>query len=131
MGNGARRPILVSLILVMLLGFAVYFKLWFMDYRVSYHDAELLRKQFDLANREAMDESAEWRLKFDTEKEQAERCMVELTKIKRSSENNGAGTQNMQSRLEMLQKENMDLLERLETLKQELESEKLKCSNLQ
>ncbi|GAB2235750.1 hypothetical protein Droror1_Dr00026191 [Drosera rotundifolia] len=131
MGSGARRPILVFLILVMILGFAVYFKLWFMDYRVSYHDAELLRKQFDIANREAMDESAEWRLKFDTEKERAGRCMLELSKIKRSSENKAAGTQNMQSRLEMLQKENVDLLERLESLKQELDSEKLKCGNLQ
>lgn len=39
------------------------------------------RRQFDLANREAMDESAEWRLKYDEEVERATKCLNELIKV--------------------------------------------------
>lgn len=39
------------------------------------------RRQFDLANREAMDESAEWRLKYDVEAERATQCMNELKQV--------------------------------------------------
>lgn len=39
------------------------------------------RRQFDLANREAMDESAEWRLKYDEEVERATKCLTELIKV--------------------------------------------------
>ncbi|XP_061369965.1 uncharacterized protein LOC133312734 [Gastrolobium bilobum] len=39
---------------------AVYFRLWAIDYNISSYNTELLRRQFDIANREAMDESAEW-----------------------------------------------------------------------
>ncbi|GAB2272398.1 hypothetical protein Dimus_007224 [Dionaea muscipula] len=127
MGFGTRRHIMVALILIMVLGFAVYSRLWVIDYRVSYHDNELLRRQFDLANREAIDESAVWRLMFDEEKDRAARCMLELTEIKGFRES--TDTPSMKGKLEMLQKENMDLLERLETLKQELETEKLKCGS--
>ncbi|KAK9290241.1 hypothetical protein L1049_008408 [Liquidambar formosana] len=124
---GGRRPILVGLALVMLLGFAVYFRLWTIDYRISSDEAELLRRQFDLANREAMDESAEWRLKFDEELERATKCVKELIEIKGSSEK-VEDAASIKKKLEMLQKENMALLDRVESLKQELEAEKLKCS---
>ncbi|GAB4856693.1 hypothetical protein Ancab_014608 [Ancistrocladus abbreviatus] len=83
--GSARRPLILGLILVMVLGFAVYFRLWVIDYRVSSDEAELLRRQFDLANREAMDESAEWRLKYDGEKERADNCAQELSEAGSSS----------------------------------------------
>ncbi|MFQ6632016.1 hypothetical protein Gotur_009428, partial [Gossypium turneri] len=38
------------------------------------------RRQFDLANKEAMDESAEWRLRFDEEADKASKCGKELEK---------------------------------------------------
>ncbi|KAH0873097.1 hypothetical protein HID58_070459 [Brassica napus] len=58
---------------------------------------------FDLANREAMDESAEWRRMFDCEAEKASKCNSELAL------------------------ENAALLSKIETLKQELEASRLKC----
>ncbi|ONI03072.1 hypothetical protein PRUPE_6G236600 [Prunus persica] len=103
-GGGGSKKILVGLVVLMLFGVAVYLKLWTIDYTVSSDEAELLRRQFDLANREAMDESAEWRLKYDVEAERATKCMNEL------------------------KQENMALVERMEAMKQELEAEKLKCS---
>ena len=39
------------------------------------------RRQFDLANREALDESAEWRLRFDEEAERNIQCMNELKQV--------------------------------------------------
>ena len=78
---GGRSPILVGLVLVMVLGCAIYFRLWTIDYTISSDETEILRRQFDLANREAMDESAEWRLKYDEEVERATKCLNELIKV--------------------------------------------------
>lgn len=39
------------------------------------------RRQFDLASREAMDESAEWRRRFDLELEKAAKCSRELEEV--------------------------------------------------
>ncbi|KAF8396571.1 hypothetical protein HHK36_018195 [Tetracentron sinense] len=128
MGLGGRRPILVGLILVMVLGIAVYLRLWAIDYSISSEDNEYIRRQFDLANREAMDESAEWRLKYDEEVVRATGCVKELIEIKEVLEKKVEQTAGMNSKLAMLQKENIGLLDRVETLTQELESEKLKCS---
>lgn len=113
----------------MLTGIAVHFRLWAIDYHHSSNDSDLLRRQFDLASREAMDESAEWRRRFDLELEKAAKCSRELEEIKKSS--TGGKTEScavLNRKMEMMQKENMDLLERVESLKQELEAEKLKCS---
>ncbi|CAF2056664.1 unnamed protein product [Brassica oleracea] len=63
----------------------------------------LATRFFDLANREAMDESAEWRRMFDCEAEKASKCNSELAL------------------------ENAALLSKIETLKQELEASRLKC----
>ncbi|CAA0836500.1 Unknown protein [Striga hermonthica] len=127
MGKMKRRQILIALGFVMLLGIAVYLRLWTIDYRISSNDTELLRKQFDLANREAMDESAEWRRRFDFEFDKASKCLSELDEMKKSR--HGGTEQTIVNRnMEMLQKEHMDLLERVESLKQELEAEKLRCS---
>ncbi|KAL6987404.1 hypothetical protein U1Q18_013151 [Sarracenia purpurea var. burkii] len=127
MKGGRRRSILIGLALVMLLGIAVYFSLWVIDYRISSDEAELLRRQFDLANREAMDESAEWRLKYDVEVERASKCTEELIVMKNSFEKKLEDATSINKKLEKLQKENTGLLEGIESLKQELEAEKLKC----
>ncbi|KZV26164.1 hypothetical protein F511_06331 [Dorcoceras hygrometricum] len=128
MGRAQRRQILTALGFVMLLGIAVYFMLWNIDYRNSSRDAELLRTQFDLANREAMDESAEWRRRYDAEVDNAGRCSKELNELRSSVGESGEVSRNLKKKMELLQKENMDLLERVELLKQELEAEKLRCS---
>ncbi|CAL5389494.1 unnamed protein product [Camellia sinensis] len=142
----------------MVLGIAVYLRLWVIDYRISSDEAELLRRQFDLANREAMEESAEWRFKYDEEVKKASNCAQELNEAYNFSIFQGClcvhscasrilvyflglimqhmkqslekpeGTASINKKLEMLQKENIGLLERVESLKQELEGEKLKCN---
>ncbi|XWS66886.1 hypothetical protein CRYUN_Cryun05aG0239300 [Craigia yunnanensis] len=121
-----RRRILVGLAVAMLLGIAVYFRLWTIDYFVSSDDAELLRKQFDLANKEAMDESAEWRLRFDEEVDKASKCSKELEEIKESIEKKEDST-SFNEKLALLQKENAALLEQVEALKNELAAEKRRC----
>ncbi|KAM7526214.1 hypothetical protein LguiA_016116 [Lonicera macranthoides] len=126
-GRG-RKPVLVGLAVLMLLGIAVYSRLWTIDYRLSSDETQLLRRQFDLASRDAMDESAEWRFKYDREVERSTKCVKELIQIKESLQKKGNAAANASRKLEMLQKENIGLLERVETLKQELEGEKLKCS---
>ncbi|VVB02449.1 unnamed protein product [Arabis nemorensis] len=124
-GGSERKTILVGLILALVLGVAVYLRLWTIDYTLSSDDTERLRRQFDLANREAMDESAEWRRMFDKESEKASKCNTELALIKESSGNGNPSTFNQ--KLESLHKENAALLIQIETLKQELEASRLKC----
>ncbi|CAH8390743.1 unnamed protein product [Eruca vesicaria subsp. sativa] len=124
-GGCERKTILVCLILALVLGVAVYLRLWTIDYTLSSDDTERLRRQFDLANREAMDESAEWRRMFDSEAEKASKCNKELALIKESSGNGNTFTLNR--KLESLHKENAALLTEIQTLKQELEASKLKC----
>ncbi|KAF3652767.1 hypothetical protein BC332_23056 [Capsicum chinense] len=124
--NMGRKQMFLVLGLVMVMGLAVYLRLWTIDYHFSSTETELLRRQFDLASREAMDESAMWRKRFDDEEDKSSTCQKELNKIKQSLKEDGAAA--TKKKLDLLQKENIDLLERLESLKQELESEKLKCS---
>ncbi|XP_021764758.1 uncharacterized protein LOC110729332 [Chenopodium quinoa] len=123
----SRRPLLLGLAIVMGLGFLVYFRLWIIDYRISADDTELLRRQFDLAHREAVDESAEWRSRFDEEMERVAECMKELNELKESRSTIAKDMPSVDERVERLQKENTDLRERLVSLKQELETVKLKC----
>ncbi|CAK7343060.1 unnamed protein product [Dovyalis caffra] len=79
--GGERKKILMGLMVAMILGFAVYFRLWTIDYAISSDDTELIRRQFDLANREALDESAEWRIKYDEEVERAAKCDKQLIEL--------------------------------------------------
>ncbi|XP_021728689.1 uncharacterized protein LOC110695763 [Chenopodium quinoa] len=123
----SRRPFLLGLAIVMGLGFVVYFRLWILDYRISADDTELLRRQFDLAHREAVDESAEWRSRFDEEMERVAECMKELNELKESRGKIAKDMPSVDERVERLQKENTDLREMLVSLKQELETVKLKC----
>ncbi|KAB2013543.1 hypothetical protein ERO13_D09G145300v2 [Gossypium hirsutum] len=127
---GRERRIFVGLAVAMFLGITVYFRLWMIDYSVSSHDTELLRRQFDLANKEAMDESAEWRLRFDEEADKASKCAKELEKIKESIVKKEDSI-SFNNKLALLQKENAALLERVETLKNKLEDEKMRCRHLQ
>lgn len=39
------------------------------------------RRQFDFASREAMDESAEWRRRYDDEFDKASKCFSELEEV--------------------------------------------------
>ncbi|KMZ67615.1 hypothetical protein ZOSMA_260G00020 [Zostera marina] len=55
-----------------------------MDSTFSTQEAQILRKQFDLANMEAMDESAEWRMKYDMEVDRSKRFKTELEQVKKS-----------------------------------------------
>ncbi|KAL5809492.1 hypothetical protein ACOSQ3_030183 [Xanthoceras sorbifolium] len=126
--GGERKPILVGLAVAMVMGIGVYLRLWTLDYSVSSDDTELLRRQFDLANREAMDESAEWRLKYDAEAEKATKCAKELTEVKDSLEKYVKDS-DINNKLAMLQKENTALLERVKFLNQQLEDQTLKCKS--
>ncbi|XP_020213283.1 uncharacterized protein LOC109797599 [Cajanus cajan] len=123
-----RRSILAILAFLMLMGIAVYFRLWAIHYNISSDDTHLLRQQFDIANREAMDESAEWRLRYDKEVDRTKKCLHEL-QVLRDSSQKGDVASGINHKLAILQKENAVLLERLETLKRELEEERLKCSS--
>jgi hypothetical protein len=80
-GGSERKTILVGLVLALVLGIGVYLRLWTIDYTLSSDDTERLRRQFDLANREAMDESADWRRMFDKEAEKASKCNTELSLV--------------------------------------------------
>ncbi|GKV12206.1 hypothetical protein SLEP1_g23385 [Rubroshorea leprosula] len=121
-----RRRILVGLAVAMVFGFAVYLRLWTIDYTISSNEAELIRREFEIANREAIDESAEWRLRYDMEAETAKKCANELEEVKGSIGKVEAST-DFSRKLEVLEKENEALQKQVETLKQELESVKLKC----
>ncbi|KAG4982127.1 hypothetical protein AAZX31_10G050700 [Glycine max] len=128
MMGARRRCILATLAFLMLMGIAVYFRLWAIHYNLSSDDTQLLRQQFDIANREAMDESAEWRLRYDQEVDRTKKCLQELQVFQESSQK-GQDASDINHKLAILQKENAVLLERLETLKRELEEERLKCSS--
>ncbi|VFQ78938.1 unnamed protein product [Cuscuta campestris] len=126
---GRRKQVVVSIGLgmSMAIGLAVYLRLWTIDYRISSDETELIRRQFDLANREAMDESAYWRGRYDEEAEKVNNCQKQLLQIKQTFASDDVG---MDSKLESLQKENRDLLEKIKDLKRALASEKLKCSRI-
>ncbi|KAK3407147.1 hypothetical protein EUGRSUZ_K03249 [Eucalyptus grandis] len=100
----ARRRVVLGLAVALALGVAVYLRLWTIDYSFSAGDAELIRKEFDLAHREAMDESAEWRRMYDEELERANRCKAELRELKESFSNKAGDSALSNSKLVMLQK---------------------------
>ncbi|XP_031265434.1 uncharacterized protein LOC116145398 [Pistacia vera] len=127
---GGRKPILLGLFLVMVMGIAIYLRLWTIDYSVSSSDNELLRRQFDLANREAMDESAEWRYKYDREVDKVNKCSKELSEVKDSLEKQIEDSASINAKLSTLQKENTALVEQVELLNKQLVTAKLKCGQI-
>lgn len=123
----SRSPILIGLFLVMFMGIAVYLRLWSIDSGFSQQESEMLRKQFDLANREAMEESAEWRLKYDEQVQRATQLLGELEQVKDALDQKTEEATSERNNLALLEKENLNLLARVELLTQELETVKLKC----
>ncbi|GJM87181.1 hypothetical protein PR202_ga03109 [Eleusine coracana subsp. coracana] len=84
---------MVAFAVALLMGTAVYFRIWARqssDPSFTVDDREELRRQFERANLEAMDESAEWRMKYDTELEKSKQLQDELSKdylmLKRQTE---------------------------------------------
>ncbi|XP_038903114.1 uncharacterized protein LOC120089790 [Benincasa hispida] len=123
-----RKRILIGLTVAMFLGLVVYMKLWTIDYSMSSDEAELLRRQFDLANREAMDESAEWRRMYDRELDRANRCNIDLNKLKESFEKVGDAAR-INQKLTKMQEENFALRTQVDALQRRLEAEKLRCGS--
>ncbi|KAF9595694.1 hypothetical protein IFM89_002598 [Coptis chinensis] len=123
-----RKAVLVGLGIVMVLGFSIYLRLWSIDSEFSHEDSELIRRQFDIANKEAMDESAEWRFKYDAEVDRTTKCNKQLIQVKETLQKKLEEVASVNKNVAMLQKENIGLLDRVESLSQELQTEKLKCS---
>ncbi|KAG6512499.1 uncharacterized protein LOC121976746 [Zingiber officinale] len=117
-----RRAILVGFAVALFFGVSVYARLWAIDRREddassSVENLDSLRRQFERANLEAMDESAEWRMKYDEEVERNRQIQDELLKVKTSL--SGAIR-----RSETLQKEKVSLQKQIESMKQQ----KLHCN---
>ncbi|KAK1621278.1 hypothetical protein QYE76_026795 [Lolium multiflorum] len=112
-----RQALMAAFAVALLMGTAVYFRIWARqsdDPSFTADDREELRRQFEHANLEAMDESAEWRMKYDTEFGRNRQLEEELLKAKTTLAASAKG-------LELLQKDN-------EMLKRQIESMKLQCN---
>ncbi|XP_051191859.1 uncharacterized protein [Lolium perenne] len=112
-----RQALMAAFAVALLMGTAVYFRIWARqsdDPSFTADDREELRRQFEHANLEAMDESAEWRMKYDTEFGRNRQLEDELLKAKTTLTASA-------KRLESLQKDN-------EMLKRQIESMKLQCN---
>ncbi|KAG0449064.1 hypothetical protein HPP92_027486 [Vanilla planifolia] len=115
-----RKTLLLGFAVALLFGTAIYFRLWAIDSSFTVDDREELRRQFDRANMEAMDESASWRMKFDEELDKSRMFQDELLKVK-------AALANANERLVILRKENSSLQKKLEMLTHS--KEQCNCSN--
>ncbi|KAH0470334.1 hypothetical protein IEQ34_000057 [Dendrobium chrysotoxum] len=104
-----RRTLILGFVVALLLGTVIYFRLWSIDSSFTVDDREELRRQFDRANMEAMDESAAWRMKYDAEFDKSRQFEDELVKVKAAQ----AGTN---ERLIALRKENESLKKKVELL---------------
>ncbi|KAG1361542.1 hypothetical protein COCNU_09G010050 [Cocos nucifera] len=153
-----RRTLLLGFVVALFLGFAIYFRLWAIDNEsFSADDREVLRKQFERANLEAMDESAEWRMKYDTEVEKSRLFQDELLKVCHhclksesgkdvvgpialsfkdfhyqgavfSEKEVKASLTSATKRFAVLQKENMSLQKQVESLKQQIGAKEQHCN---
>ncbi|OAY71600.1 hypothetical protein ACMD2_21586 [Ananas comosus] len=120
---GPRRQTLVfGFLLALLLGVVVYLRIWSIDDDdFSADDREILRRQFERANLEAMDESAEWRMKYDGEVERSRQLQDELLKVK-------ASLASSTRRFSMLQEDNSSLRKQVVSLKQQVEAKDQICN---
>ncbi|XP_022934052.1 uncharacterized protein LOC111441336 [Cucurbita moschata] len=125
-----RKRIFIGLAVAMFLGSVVYTRLWTIDFSMSSGHAELLRKwrQFDLANREAMDESAEWRRMYDHEHDRANKCRSDLNKLKESFKKVGDAA-SFDQKLTKMQTENLALRTKVDALQQKLKAETSRCGS--
>ncbi|KAJ3672152.1 hypothetical protein LUZ60_006873 [Juncus effusus] len=109
---GQKRAVTIGFLLALMLGVAVYLRIWSLDdSSFSADDREILRRQFERANLEAMDESAEWRMKYDNEMERTKQLKDELLKVKESLALS-------HKKLTMMQKEYVQLGKEMESLRQ-------------
>ncbi|XP_031484209.1 uncharacterized protein LOC116253512 isoform X2 [Nymphaea colorata] len=85
------------------------------------------RSQFERAQNEALDESAEWRMKYDEEVQRSGKYLQELVRVREELEKKIEETEKSKSDLAVLQKEKQSLHKRTESLLHELQSVKMKC----
>ncbi|XP_073012534.1 uncharacterized protein [Typha latifolia] len=116
-----RRTLLVGFLLALFFGIAVYLRIWAIDSSFTADDREIMRGQFERANMEAMDESAEWRMKYDGEVERSRQVQDELLKAK-------ASLASATRRFTMLQKDNRDLQKQVESLKEQIKEKEQHCN---
>ncbi|KAJ8485030.1 hypothetical protein OPV22_017515 [Ensete ventricosum] len=115
---------LLGFVLALLAGSGIYLRIWSIDSHnfSAGGDRNALRREFERANMEAMDESAEWRMRYDVEVDRSRQIQDELLKVKASL----AGASR---RFGILQKENMKLQKQFESLKQiKTEGWECKCN---
>ncbi|KAG7017361.1 hypothetical protein SDJN02_19226 [Cucurbita argyrosperma subsp. argyrosperma] len=129
-----RKRIFIGLAVVMFLGSVVYTRLWTIDFSMSSGHAELLRRQFDLANREAMDESAEWRRMYDHEHDRANKCRSDLNKYThtwqlKESFKKVEDAASFDQKLTKMQTENLALRTKVDALQQKLKAETSRCGS--
>ncbi|KAL0928236.1 hypothetical protein M5K25_000108 [Dendrobium thyrsiflorum] len=115
-----RRTLILGFVVALLLGTVIYLRLWSIDSSFTVDDREELRRQFDRANMEAMDESAAWRMKYDAEFDKSRQFEDELVKVKAAQ----AGTN---ERLIALRKENESLKKKVKLLMST--KEQCNCNN--
>ncbi|KAJ3691484.1 hypothetical protein LUZ61_020648 [Rhynchospora tenuis] len=109
--GGRRQTVMVGFAVALLLGVGVYLRIWSIDSSFTADDREILRQQFERANLEAMDESAEWRMKYDGEVERSRQFQEELLKVKASLAASTKRVSDMQKKYIALQKEMESLKE--------------------
>ncbi|XP_031484208.1 uncharacterized protein LOC116253512 isoform X1 [Nymphaea colorata] len=127
-GNAPTRGFtFVGLVIMMVIGCTVYLKLWSVSSYISLRDAEIMRSQFERAQNEALDESAEWRMKYDEEVQRSGKYLQELVRVREELEKKIEETEKSKSDLAVLQKEKQSLHKRTESLLHELQSVKMKC----
>ncbi|CAN6462204.1 unnamed protein product [Victoria cruziana] len=117
-----------GLIIVMVIGFTVYLRLWKVSSSISLQDAQVMRSQFDRAQNEALDESAEWRMKYDEEVQRSGKFLQELIRVREELERKIEEAEKSKGDLAILQKERQSLVKRSESLLHELQSVKMKCN---
>ncbi|XP_011624266.1 paramyosin isoform X1 [Amborella trichopoda] len=125
-----KGPVFVGLLVMLALGCAMYLRLWSVQSQISLEDPQLIRLQFERAHNEALDESAEWRMKYDEEAERSRNYMQEVVEMKEVLEKKREENESLKGLLDTLQKEKLKLVEQVGTLEEELKAEKLKCSKL-
>ncbi|KAF3341189.1 hypothetical protein FCM35_KLT10033 [Carex littledalei] len=109
--GGRRQTLMVGFAVAMLMGVAVYLRIWSIDSSFTADDREILRQQFERASLEAMDESAEWRMKYDGEVERSRQLQDELLKVK-------ASLASSTRRVALMQKEYVTLQKEMESLRE-------------
>ncbi|XP_020524376.1 uncharacterized protein LOC18995780 isoform X2 [Amborella trichopoda] len=99
-----KGPVFVGLLVMLALGCAMYLRLWSVQSQISLEDPQLIRLQFERAHNEALDESAEWRMKYDEEAERSRNYMQEVVEMKEVLEKKREENESLKGLLDTLQK---------------------------